>query len=387
MKILYITTISDTVNSFLIPHIKQLISQGHEVGVAFQIVEEIHPKLKGLPCKIHEIPFQRTPFHRDNIEAIQEIRRLVENEQYQVVHVHTPVASFITRFALRKNQNVKVIYTAHGFHFYKGAPIINWLLYYPMERIASKWTDVLIIINEEDFQHAQKFKLRQNQSLYLLNGVGINLQQFYPKSTLEKKQLREKYGFSGEDFLLIYVAEISQRKNQHFLIHILHKLKEQIPTIKLLLAGDGKEIEKIKKLVSKYELEERVHFLGYRYDIPDLLAISDLAVSTSKQEGLPVNVMEAMACGIPLVVSNCRGNRDLIYHDVNGYVVELGDVNGFAERINHLYKNQGLMKKFSTHNLKNIMHYSEQNVLEKLNKIYLEQLIKGESILMESNLG
>lgn len=190
MKILFVSTISNTINAFLIPHIQLLLKQGHKVDIACNVEQEISPLLINLGCKVHEIAFQRSPLNRDNFMAYQKIKRLVLSEEYELIHTHTPVASFLTRLACKDISKIKILYTAHGFHFYKGAPIINWLVYYPLEKLAARWTDGLITMNEEDFNIAKKLQLRNRTKVYKVNGVGINFENFQPVTLEEKRELR-----------------------------------------------------------------------------------------------------------------------------------------------------------------------------------------------------
>jgi len=370
MKILYVTTVISTVNAFLIPHLTFLKQLGHEVAIACNPSDGTMELAERKGIRIHEIPFQRNPFSWQNIQALPAIRRLVDQEGYQLVHVHTPVASFLTRFSLRKKKSITIVYTAHGFHFYKGAPPKNWLIYYPLERIAARWTDCMITMNDEDYLATRKFRLRKGGLIYQIPGVGIKRTRFEPLKEEEKRLLRQRYGYREEDFIVIYVAELSTRKNQRMAIEAIHLLKEELQTVKLLLVGDGDKEEEYKKLVKKLHLEQQVHFLGYRDDIPELLAISDVLISTSWHEGLPVHVMEGMATGLPLVVTNCRGNRDLVEDGKNGIIIAPGDEKELAAALQRLYLTPDLRSRFSKANLERIQHYDLSNVLNKMGKIY-----------------
>lgn len=369
MKILYVTTISNTVNAFLIPHIQMLIEEGHEVHCAFNIVQEVNEELNNLGCKIHNIEFQRSPLRKENIKAYKKLKKLIQQEKYDLVHTHTPVASACVRLACKNFNNIKVIYTAHGFHFYKGAPIQNWLIYYPIEKWLSKYTDCLITINNEDYKIAKaKFKAKHVE---MINGVGIDTSKFTPQTLEKKLQLRKEYGFSEKDFILIFVGELNHNKHQDLLINVVHRLKDKIPNIKLLLVGKGKMHDKYAQLVNKLGIEKYVEFLGYRNDVPNLMLISDIAVSSSRREGLPVNVMEAMATRLPLVVTNCRGNRDLVINGTNGYVVNIDDIESFSNEINKLYKSKNNRELFGKASLKIIKEYSLEKVIVQMRKIYL----------------
>ena len=367
-KILYVTTISNTLNAFLIPHIEMLVNMGYEVDIACKLLMPLNDKFESLVTNIYEISFEREPLNRKNIIAYKQIKVIIERGGYDIVHTHTPVASFLTRLACRKNKSVKVIYTAHGFHFYKGAPIVNWILYYPIEKWLSRYTDILITINNEDFERAKrKFKTKKVE---YIQGVGIDLNKFKPQLIEKKKELRKKYGYSDTDFILIYVAEMSYRKHQDLLINVVNILKTKIPVLKLLLVGTGELLDKYMVQAKRLKLEQHINFLGYRNDIPNLVSIADVSVSSSRQEGLPVNVMEAMATGLPLVVTNCRGNRDLVKDGENGYVVEIDDVYGFAKAVEKLYNSEELRKSFSKKSLEIIKQYSLDKVKEDMSKIY-----------------
>jgi glycosyltransferase EpsD len=374
LKILFVSTISNTINAFLIPHIQLLLKQGHKVDIACNVEQEISPLLINLGCKVHEIAFQRSPLNRDNFMAYQKIKRLVLSEEYELIHTHTPVASFLTRLACKDISKIKILYTAHGFHFYKGAPIINWLVYYPLEKLAARWTDGLITMNEEDFNIAKKLQLRNRTKVYKVNGVGINFENFQPVTLEEKRELRKQYGYNGNDFILIYAAELNYNKHQDLLIESIRILKDKIPHLKLLLAGSGQFIDRYKEQIKRLNLGKNVHLLGYRDDIANLLKISDLAVSSSRREGLPVNVMEAMAVGLPLVVTDCRGNRDLVKNGQNGYVVGTNDGHGFANAIEKIYFSTDLKKAFGEESRKLVKTYSWEKVKEQMANIYLNEV-------------
>lgn len=376
MKILYVTTNSNTVNAFLIPHVKFLIEQGNEVGLAFNIIQEVSPELINLGCKIHQIEFQRSPLKKENHMAYKKIKRIIVGEGYECVHVHTPVASFLTRFACRNLINVTILYTAHGFHFFRGAPKKNWLIYFTLEKIAARWTDGLITMNHEDFQAASKLRLRKDKSIYKIHGVGLDLKKFSPQIPKEKDRLRNEYGYTSEDFLLIYVGELSYRKHQDLLIEAISMLKGSIPKLKLLLVGDGDLLNDYIDLAKRLGVEENVEFLGYRKDVNQLLSLSDVAISTSRQEGLPVNVMEAMATGLPLIVTDCRGNHDLVLSGENGLIVDVNDAGDCANAIIKLYQSEAFRRELGEKSLERIQLYSLENVINELKEIYAEASCK-----------
>lgn len=376
MKILIVSTISNTVNAFLIPHIKLLIEKGNEVGVAFNIVQAVSPKLAELGCHVHQIEFQRNPLRKENIAAYKQIKRTILDGEYEFIHVHTPVAAFITRLACRSIKNIKVLYTAHGFHFFKGAPKKNWVIYYPLEKIAARWTDGIITINDEDYHAAKKLSLRNRDSIFKINGVGLDLNKFVPQTLERKIQLRLEYGYDVKDYILIYAGELNLNKHQDLLIKAVSMLKGKIENFKLLLVGRGSLLNEYKELVNYYGLADTVEFLGYREDIQKLMTISDIAVSTSRREGLPVNVMEAMATGLPLIVTNVRGNRDLVSSGKNGFVIGVDDAEGCANAIEELYHSKELRDRFAEKSRTLIQRYSLDVVINELEEIYFKKILK-----------
>ena len=277
----------------------------------------------------------------------------------------------LARLAAReaRKQGTKVIYTAHGFHFCKGAPLANWLLYFPIEKSLAHFTDCLITINTEDYQLAKKhFKVEKIEHVH---GVGVDADKFKPVGEEKRKQLRQQYGYKENDFLLFYAAEFNQNKNQQLLIEALAFIKDEVPNARLLLAGKGPLLEGCRKISAQRDIEGMVDFLGYRNDIENLLKISDLAVASSLREGLPVNIMEAMACGLPVIAADNRGHRELVVNDKNGWIIEHDNPKQFAQKIKFLSKNDSLRSQLGTNGRKMIIQtYSNQKVLEEKGTLY-----------------
>ncbi|MBZ6006057.1 glycosyltransferase family 4 protein [Paraclostridium bifermentans] len=352
---------------------KVLLNMGHEVHIAANFNEEID-KFDNPNVIKHQIDFDRNPFSIQNLKALKQLKKLFRKEDFELIHCQSPSGGAITRLASKetRKRGTKVLYTAHGLHFFEGAPKKNWIMYYNFEKFFGKYTDCIITINNEDFYLA-KNKLKINNVEHV-HGVGIDLNKFKPQTKNRKLELRNKYGYNENEYILIYVGELSYRKNQDMIIEAMKRLNSKINNIKLLLVGNGILESKYKEKVIKYGLEQQIDFLGYRKDIVDLMALSDLAISTSKQEGLPVNIMEAMATGLPLVVTNCRGNRDLIKHKQNGYVVEINDLSSFEKYIEDIQESKEITSKFSTNNLEDIKNYSTQNIEIEMTAIYSKYL-------------
>ncbi len=328
-KVLFTATVDSHILHFHLPYLKMFKDEGYEVHVATNGQEEI-PYCD----KKHVVSFERSPFKLNNLKAIKNLKKIIEEENFDIIHCHTPMGSVVTRLAARKSRKngTRVIYTAHGFHFYKGAPKINWLLFYPIEKWLSKYTDTLITINEEDYNLAKrKFHSRQ---IELVHGVGVDPEKFnFEMSEEEKAKLREEIGIDKDDFVMICVGELNENKNQIMQIQAMRELVKENKNIKLILAGEGDKREFLEQKIEEYSLQDNVKLLGYRTDIPQLLKMSNIALSTSKREGLPVNVIEALTVGIPVIGTNCRGTRDLVKDGVNGYIVEIDDDNGMIESV------------------------------------------------------
>ncbi|MES5893111.1 glycosyltransferase [Bacillus cereus group sp. RP43] len=366
-KVLFCATVDYHFKAFHLPYLKWFVDQGWEVHVAAN--GNIH-----LPyvTQKYNIPIQRSPLSIQNLHAYKKLKSIIHQNKYNIIHCHTPMGGVIARLAARKarQQGTKVVYTAHGFHFCKGSPFINWLLYYPIERSLATTTDCLITINQEDYNLAVRHRF-QVKNIKLVHGVGLDIERYVPVTESEKEQLRLKNGYKTKDFLMFYAAEFNKNKNQSFLIHVLAQLKNEMPHAKLLLAGEGPLIEECKKIATQLEVTNMVHFLGYRNDIASLLQMCDLAVASSYREGLPVNIMEAMACGLPVVATDNRGHRELIINNKNGWIVDRDDINAMADRIKGISINPKVLAQMGQYGCTIIKNqYSVNEVLKEKQEIY-----------------
>lgn len=364
-KVLFTATVDSHIMNFHIPDIAWFNDNGYEVHVASNGNNEIN-----FATKKYNIPFARNPLNKNNIKTFFMLRKIIQDNNYKIIHCHTPMGSVLTRLAAIKvrKKDTKVIYTAHGFHFFKGAKVKNWLVYYPIEKVLSKLTDCLITINNEDYNIAINNFYCKN--VKYLDGVGIDLNKFTQTSVEVQQSLRESYCYGNNDFILIYVAELSHRKNQGLLIDAIDKVKNEIPNIKLLLVGSGAYEDKYKSQVRELNLDNNIKFLGYRKDISNLMQLSDVCVSSSRQEGLPVNIMEAMGTGLPVIVTDCRGNRDLIKDNRNGFVVNIDDIGEICKAIIKMHDSLEDREKFSKNNIIDIKKYCQNIVTDELGEIY-----------------
>lgn len=307
MRFLYITTVGATME-FFVPVIRELLARGHQVDIACNEMDNPVPDIyRQWNCKVHPISCTRYPLNQDNWLAIRQIRELAEAENYDIIHCHTPIAAAFTRLACRRvrKTGTKIFYTAHGFHFYKGAPLLNWLLYYPIEKLCAGLTDVLITINQEDYELAKR-RLKA-KSVEYVPGVGIDLDVFHPSLEVSENKRRELV-IPEDAVVLLTVGELSQRKNQQILL----QAAADIPELYVVIAGSGPRESELKALAEQLGIKDRVKLLGYRKDIPELCAMCDIFALPSLQEGLPVALMEAMASGKTVVCSRIRGNVDLM---------------------------------------------------------------------------
>ena len=315
--------------------------------------------------KKHTICMERSPFKPKNLKAIKQMKELLEKEHFDIIHCHTPMGSVVTRIAAKeaRKNGTRVIYTAHGFHFYTGAPLINWLLFYPVEKYLAKYTDTLITINKEDYNRAKKKFSKRCHDIQYVPGVGIDPEKFDFKMTAkEKHDLRTSLGLKDDDFVMIFPARLDKNKNQGFLIKCMPKLIKENPKIHLLLPGQDELNGKYQKLAEKLNVETNVHFLGKRNDIPKLLKISDIAVSSSLREGLPINIIEAIFSKKRVVAIRCRGCNELI-DPVYGKIVEK-DNDAFSRAVKIMAKRH-IDAKYN-----NTQRYTIETIKKKVYKYY-----------------
>ncbi|WP_168122739.1 glycosyltransferase family 4 protein [Paenibacillus sp. HB172176] len=375
-KILFCATVDYHFRAFHLPVMQWFQSQGWEVHVAARGDLELP-----YTDRKFDLPLERSPFKTGNIVAYRKLKALIDNERYSIIHCHTPVGGLLARLAARKAriEGTKVIYTAHGFHFCKGAPLKNWLLYYPVEKRLAALTDCLITINREDYERALKRQFRAG-SVSHIHGVGLAMDRYHPISVLEKEQRREQYGYRRNQLLMICTAEFNANKNHQLLLHVMENLKEKLPEAKLLLAGQGELQEACKAQAEQLGISHMVDFLGYRDDLAELLPICDLAVSASLREGLPVNIMEAMASGLPIVATENRGHCELIREGKNGFLLSPRDIDGFAVRIQLLGAFQDSRAHMGQSSVELVKLYALDKVLEELEELYkpyMDERLKG----------
>lgn len=365
-KVLFTATVDSHIELFHLPFLKYFQENGYETHVATNGKKKIP-----YTDKKHTVSFERSPLKPQNLKAYKQLKAIIDNEKFDIIHTHTPMGAALTRLAARKARKkygTRVIYTAHGFHFFKGAPLQNWLLYYPVERYMARHTDTLITINKEDYARA---KAQFRTSVKYIPGVGIDDKKFSVQlNDAVKSKLRKSLGLKDTDFVLLYPAELNKNKNQATLIKTMEHLVINHPDIHLLLPGKDSMDGFHSNLINEKNLGSNIHLLGFRNDVPQLLQIADVSMSASHREGLPVNIMEAMYTGLPIIVSNSRGNRDLVVDGQNGYIVPADDHDSYIARIEELYSNKPKRQSMGKASKKMVEPYLLPKIMEQLIKIY-----------------
>lgn len=304
----------------------------------------------------------------DIVRSYKLVKKLTEERHYRIVHCHSPIGGVIARLACRKvrKEGTKVVYTAHGFHFFKGSSLASWLIFYPIERLCTWLTDVLIVINQEDYKRAKAWNTCRVE---LVNGIGVHTQEFLDEK-VDRKAYRKELGFGDDDFVFMSTGQVSVRKNHEVIIRAMAEIKN--PKVKYLLVGFGELEERHKALVNELGIEDRVVFAGYRGDVKRLLHAVDGFAFPSLQEGLPVALMEAMAVGLPIVCSRIRGNVDLIENGKGGYLYDCHDVKGFAEGMEKIVSGEG--SEMGKINIETMKNFDIEAVNNQMRELYVELL-------------
>lgn len=369
-KALLVTRVSGFVPQFEMNNVKILQQLGYEVHYAanFNVVAygNDNERLKGTGIICHHIPFCRSPFSPSVRKTYRQLKDLMRNESFDLIHCHMPMTGVIARMAAQAvrrgtKRAAAVLYTTHGFHFYSGAPFVNWIYYLP-ERWLAHYTDCLITMNEEDFRRARSFSVRGR--VEKISGVGIQIEQ--PSYGKDREWM--EFGIRNEDFLMVSVGELNTNKNHIQILRALVQCRDT--SIKYVLCGQGDMLEELKEFVKKNGLEAQVVFAGYRSDVPRILASSDLFVFPSLREGLPVAVMEAMNMGLPIVAKRIRGNTDLIEQGKGGILVERGEPSEYAEAILKMKREPEWAGKMGEWNQKRVQQFAAGHVREQMKEIY-----------------
>ena len=372
-KMLYILNVANHVNNFSYTSMIAAQSLGFEYHIAgnwgYKDDYERREDERKYGIHIYQIDFIRTPYHLGNIKAYYQLAKIVEKEQFDVIHCNTPIGGVIGRLLGKRYKTPSVIYQAHGFHFYKGAPLKNWLFYYPAERWLAHYTDAILTINKEDYERAKKFKLKNNGKVYFVPGVGIDTSQYHSDRQLRLEKRRE-LELRDDDIALISIGDLIVRKNYQVGIEAISESHNS--HLHYYICGNGPEKERLNDYSKKFGIEKQIHFLGYRTDIRELLQAADIFLLTSHQEGLARSLMEAMASGLPCIVSRIRGNTDLLSGNNGGILCD--SVQDYVDAICRLANDSALRKHMSLNNLITVQRYSIGEVAKEITDVYSSEL-------------
>lgn len=374
-RMLMLASVASMIDQFNMPNIELLQEMGYEVHVACNFekgstctdekVLELKKKLKQLHVRFFQIDFERNVMKlNQDLKAYKQVLKLVRKYHYTFIHCHSPIGGVVGRLVGHKT-NTKVIYTAHGFHFYEGAPLLNWLIYYPIEKLLSRFTDVLITINQEDYQRAKsKFHAKRVEYVPV---VGIDIKRFQ-NVKVDILQKRKELGIRSKDIVLLSVGELNKNKNHEIVIKALSGLDR--PDVKYLLVGQGELKNYLKNLARKLEVEDQVKFLGFRSDVAEIYKIADAFIFPSKREGLGLAAIEAMASGLPLITSNIHGIKDYSKENITGFLCDANDWKTWKVKIEKILKEEKARKEFGKNNIEIASQYDVKKISSIMHKIY-----------------
>ena len=367
-KALLVTTVSGFVPQFERNNVKLLQNLGYEIHYASNYHTPSYgndnSRLDDMGIIRHQIDFVRSPYKLlDNWKAYCQLKDVMKQDKYDLVHCHTPMGGVLARLAAYKTHTAPVIYTAHGFHFYKGAPKKNWLFYYPVEKFLSRYTYQQICLNKEDFEIARK-KFKAEYVDYI-PGVGIDLEKFQNLAVDRESKIKE-LGLPKNKKILLSVGELIKRKNHETIIRAIAELQD--PALIYVICGHGELEEYLKELCKRLKVDDQIYFLGYRTDILEIYPIADLFIFPSWQEGLPVALLEAMASGLPAICSDIRGNRDLIQE--SSCLMKENTPEEYQYAIKKLLKSEETMKKLGKINKAAANDFSQDKVKKIMLNIY-----------------
>lgn len=368
-KVLLVATVQSHIAQFHTPLIEMLADKGVEVQVAARdnLKEKNGLKISSKVSKIYNVPFSRSPISLQNINAYKILKEIILNNGFDVIHCNTPVGGILPRLIKKKEKiESKIFYTVHGFHFYKGAPIKNWLIYYPIEKYFSKYTDCMITINDEDYSLAKNhMKAKVTKKI---NGVGIDIDTFKNLNEVNKENIKKELQLNN-DTVFVSIGELNKNKNQIVQIEAMEEITKEYPNTKLLMLGNGPLKEQYIKEIEKRNLNKNIELLGYRRDVKEILNIVDSLISTSKREGLAVNILEGLASGKIVIASDNRGNRPAVKNGKTGFLIH--NKEELINRMKYVIQNKEEIINKMEDNIRNtVKEYSIEVIKKQLEEIY-----------------
>lgn len=374
-KALILASVASMIDQFNMQNIRLLLKNGYQVDVACNCkegntisdarVKDLIDYLNEIDVSVIDVPIPRKITNLKGVfKSLKQVKRMCNNNCYDLLHCHSPIGSVVARLAAKKSRKhgTKIIYTAHGFHFYKGAPKINWIIFYPIEKFCSRFTDVLITINKEDYNFAKKHMKAKN--IEYIPGVGVDTKKF-KLDNFDKSVKRKELGLNENDIMILSVGELNQNKNHEVAVKAIARLNK--PNIHYYIAGQGEKEQYLNEIAESMGVN--LHLLGYRTDIVELLNVADIFVFPSFREGLSVALMEAMAAGLPCIVSEIRGNVDLIDDKHGGFLCKPDDVDAFCESIKLLIK-EDKRKHMGEYNRKIVDKFDVNKIMQIISEIY-----------------
>lgn len=408
-RVLFVTTISGFLPQFEKNDVKLLKQMGCQIHYASNFTNPIYAfdktELEQNGVALHQIDIEKSPAKiNKNIKAIKQLIKIIDENDIDIVHCHNPMGGVAARIAARAGKRKpKVIYTAHGFHFYKGAPIMNWLLFYTAERFLARYTDIIVTINREDYIRAKKFRLKKNGEVYLIHSVGVDKEKFAPRPELRETK-RAELGIPADAFHIVTAAELNENKNQKAVIEAVAALTNKAKTdanayntnyagnadyvsntncidktnkthnIYYTICGKGPNEDKLRELIKAYGLENNVSLLGYRTDMDEILQTADVFAFPSIREGLGVAAIEALMCNVPLIAADNRGTREYASDGNNGIVCRYDAVDEFEEAIELLYGNTAYRKRMADRCRESVKKFTIEEVEKTMTKVYTRAL-------------
>ena len=368
-KLLIVTTVPVTIKAFLLPFVHHFQSLGWQVDAMAQEVSQDSECVAACD-RVWDIQWSRNVLDpRNLLSGVKRVKEVVAQGDYDLVHVHTPIAAFVTRYALKDLDKPKVVYTAHGFHFFHGNSALKNAIFFNLEKLAGKWTDCLVTINHEDETAAKKHNFLPVERIYYTRGIGVDTNRYASNQVSEEdvRQIRQELNLEPSDKLLLCIAEFTPRKRHQDVLNALAKLNN--PQVHIALAGVGPLEEEIKQLAKNLNVDKQVRFLGFRQDIPTLIQAASAVLLVSQQEGLPRSVMEAMCLNTPVIGSNIRGTQDLL-EDGCGILVELGDTDDLAQAMRRIVEDPEEAQKIAQKAKVKIADYDIEQIIAEYTKIF-----------------
>lgn len=368
-KALIITTISGFLAQFELNDVALLQELGYEVHYASNFENPVYEfdekRLREQGIRLHNIDIQKSPRQiRANSKAFRQLRVIIDRERIDLIHCHNPVGAVVARCAaFASKERPLVIYTAHGFHFFEGAPKLNWMIFYPVERFLARFTNVIVTINEEDYCRASKFRLKKPGFVERIPGVGVDLQRFGKKGITNSQDLVPEGGFH-----IVTAAELNENKNQRVIIEAIHQLPYN--DIYYSICGKGMLEQELRELIADYQLEDRIKLLGYRNDMDEILQTADCFAFPSYREGLGIAAIEALACEVPLIAAKNRGTKEYVKENVNGIFCEAGNAESFAKAIEKLYTDRKYREQLAEGCRQSALAFGSEETIAKMKQVY-----------------